>query len=305
MSIFFVDANILLEFYADNSEISKLLDELVELDTDLFITEQVYQEVQRNRVKVAARGFDKVLNGLKSVPGKVMVPTQLDGRRESPLVNCSGLLNQSLGAIAGIRKAIARERDELVQKVAEGRDPMTAALKVLCEGALQRPSQEIMSRAQQRKQTGQPPGKPSDPLGDQISWEQLLENYGDIEQTVWIVTRDEDYFTKVGKRTVLNPVLYDELAEKVDGKPDVRVFDKLASALSDWSDAEPDRQGYEERKRRLEAIAQAEQRAAEEAMEAAKQQRLQNAVVAGGLATILGVVAASNYFDNGDDNPSN
>jgi hypothetical protein len=75
---------------------------------------------------------------------------------------------------------------------------------------------------------GNPPGKRSDPLGDQISWQQFLDALKG-EKRVWIITRDGDYAEVVNGTRLLNPLLRAELAAK--GVEHAEVHDNLSRAL--------------------------------------------------------------------------
>jgi hypothetical protein len=83
-----------------------------------------------------------------------------------------------------------------------------------------------LERARLRKERGQGPGKKNDPLGDQISWEQLLDH---VEGTgsVWIVSRDGDYTIPVGDSVYLQPALYRELS-RMNGVTSIACFRFLA-----------------------------------------------------------------------------
>src|ERR1700722_11947028 len=77
---------------------------------------------------------------------------------------------------------------------------------------------------------GNPPGKNNDPLGDQVSWEQILRKAAG-KPSLWVITKDSDYATKYEGRVFLNGFLYDELASLYKKEPDVFCFDNLAEGL--------------------------------------------------------------------------
>jgi len=107
-------------------------------------------------------------------------------------------------------------------------------LAVIFEGAI-KPTPEEMERARQRKEIGNPPGYPSQPLGDQIAWEQLL-TYCRIAgvKRLWIASNDSDYVTKFDKRVLLNPFLHLELMQTCGDKVEVWCFDNAMGAVKDF-----------------------------------------------------------------------
>jgi hypothetical protein len=57
-----------------------------------------------------------------------------------------------------------------------------------------------------------PPGKQTDPIGDQVTWEQILCRF--VGKTkLWIVTRDSDYGSMYGGKGFFNQFLYEELVK--------------------------------------------------------------------------------------------
>src|SRR5262249_8230502 len=81
-----------------------------------------------------------------------------------------------------------------LQSIAQSTDSVSVAPRPLLTAAVP-PSEAELIAARLRKELGNPPGKPSDPLGDQLTWEQLLTHVQPTDE-LWIVTRDLDYFIK-------------------------------------------------------------------------------------------------------------
>ena len=92
-----------------------------------------------------------------------------------------------------------------------------------------------MRRAKERKLFGNPPGKNNDPLGDQVSWEQILTKCKN-KPSVWIITKDSDYATKYESKMFLNALLYDELTLLYQRQPEVFCFDNIADGLKHFSE---------------------------------------------------------------------
>lgn len=95
------------------------------------------------------------------------------------------------------------------------------------------PSVDDLEAARLRKEIGNPPGKAKDPLGDQLSWEQLLRHYNGNE--IWIITNDGDYFSQYNGKLYLNPFLYNELMRRGNNKPSkIKLFDSLSKGIKDF-----------------------------------------------------------------------
>ncbi|CAN1573482.1 PIN domain (DUF4935) [Flavobacteriaceae bacterium] len=63
MKILFIDANIYLRFFDSNQkEFKKLLEELLKIKSNLFITNQIVNEIERNKLSV----FEKSINNYKN-----------------------------------------------------------------------------------------------------------------------------------------------------------------------------------------------------------------------------------------------
>ena len=93
---------------------------------------------------------------------------------------------------------------------------------------------EQMARARDRRERGNPPGKRSDPLGDQLSWEQFVDAVNGRPK-VWIVTRDNDFAITQGEIKLINPMLGAEL--HAVGVGDIELHDTLSGALRSIQDA--------------------------------------------------------------------
>jgi hypothetical protein len=82
---------------------------------------------------------------------------------------------------------------------------------------------------------GNPPGKNKDPLGDEITWEQLLSRAGSASK-LWIISKDSDYFAESGSQLYLNAFLYQELLG-LNPNLEVVCFNRLANGIDDFSKA--------------------------------------------------------------------
>jgi hypothetical protein len=130
------------------------------------------------------------------------------------------------------------ELQELAAKalpqISRSEDHVSKRLVPLFDRAVEANSPET-ERAKARQELGNPPGKPRGPLGDQITWEQLL-TYCEKQnvERLWIVTSDGDYLTKFGERVWLNPFLHQELKQACGDGLEVRCFDNSMTAIEDF-----------------------------------------------------------------------
>jgi hypothetical protein len=196
----YVDANIYLGAYkTSDPAFHKHVRVLVEHARSVFVSQQIVDEVDRNKLKVAADFVDEQLKKLNlpkvSLPGFSAALTKtlkdLDRQVES--------LQISAGA----------EASKYLVSLASSQDATSKLLEPLF--ALARPpSEEVLRRARLRKERGNPPGKRSDPLGDQISWEQLLDLL-QVGDCVHIVSKDKDYYIERRGVAFLDPLLEKEL----------------------------------------------------------------------------------------------
>jgi hypothetical protein len=111
---------------------------------------------------------------------------------------------------AALFERIEQIHNKNVLAIIKGEDDVTATIKDLAKISKQETPDEI-TKARLRKERGQSPGKKSDPLGDQISWEQLLIHAVNTG-SVWIVSRDGDYTIQVDDDVYLQPSLYREIS---------------------------------------------------------------------------------------------
>jgi hypothetical protein len=222
MAKIFIDANIFLGLWSSsNGRISsELLSSLIDLKSHIIITKQILDEINRNKLSVFLANAPAPL-----VNFPVEIPTHhSDGEDLSAI-------NASLKSIKEDFNAVVAELKRINEKpsveISENRDHTSKMLKPIFSSAIT-PTHQQLEAARSRREHGNPPGKRTDPLGDQLSWQQFLDAALG-ETSVWIVTRDKDYFQIINKRLFLNPFLYNELNER--GIKDIFVFDNLAGAI--------------------------------------------------------------------------
>jgi hypothetical protein len=146
----------------------------------------------------------------------------------------------------------------IMEKISKSNDEVSAVLTTLFAQAVPHQENEL-ERARQRKERGQPPGKRSDPIGDQLTWEQILTQF--VGKTkLWIITRDSDYGTIYEGTGFFNQFLYEEL-RKVSHDAEAFLFGDVASGIKHFAeitgvsaDKLPSPEEIEENKKELQAI---------------------------------------------------
>jgi hypothetical protein len=224
----FVDANIILGFWSlsDGRVPSQLLLPLVGLRSHLLVTAQVVDEVNRNKLGMFLRN-----SGQFSISLPPEFPDHFIGSRE---VN---ELNETVKSLKKTEKKAREEwecvRGKIAKQISSNDDLTSSMLRPLFDAAV-RPDEKQLQAARDRRERGNPPGKRTDPLGDQISWQQFLDA-AKGKQRVWIISRDGDFTETVNKQALLDPFLQAELTER--GVKNIEIYDNLTSAIKSLKSA--------------------------------------------------------------------
>jgi hypothetical protein len=123
---------------------------------------------------------------------------------------------------------------DLLRQVSESTDVVSKALENLFSHPVEHNAEEL-ERARLRKEHGNPPGKKSGPIGDQLNWEQILTRWRP-DTGLWIITGDDDFaikYNKDDKERFLNAFLYRELIQRYGTAP-VFCFDNIGVGLADF-----------------------------------------------------------------------
>ena len=231
MKMIFIDTNIYLRFFDSNQkQFKKLLNQLLKIDKDLFVTNQIVDEVERNKLSV----FEKSITNYKSKIKieSIILPEHFAmdsnnfdilnwNKKREELENQNMLLSEELEAIF----------TENLLKISSSSDSVSLKLKSIFKNKIKESEVEYL-KAKKRKEIGNPPGKHNDTLGDQITWEQFL-NKIQMAEEAWIISNDFDYFTLYNKRIYLNAFLYSELLNK---NPNIKIncFSMLSDGLKSY-----------------------------------------------------------------------
>lgn len=231
----FIDANIYLRFFDSNQrQFKQLLEDILEIEEYIFVTKQIVDEVERNKLKI----FKSSINNYKNkIDQEVLVlPEHLadntnqynvlewNKKRKNIDIRDSKLLKELEGELEKILV-------ENLRKISKSEDNVSKKLKLVFQNAIKETESELFY-ARIRKEIGNPPGKSNDSLGDQLTWEQFL-NQVKSQKEVWIISNDYDYFTQYNETCYLNPFLHSELIRK-NHSIKINCFRELSDGLTSF-----------------------------------------------------------------------
>ncbi|MCK5344207.1 MAG: KTSC domain-containing protein [Candidatus Heimdallarchaeota archaeon] len=229
--ILFIDANVYLRFYdTSNPRLKSLPRVLAEIKEKIFITEQIRDEVNRNKLQVAINSFSANFKdlGIK----KAALPENFDEHHDKKLSKWNKQRTKIIDQENVLKNEYPKIVSDILMSIMKSTDNVSAELDKVFNLS-KTPSQAEIKLARIRKELGNPPGKSADPLGDQLSWEQFLSIYDGKE--IWIITNDNDFFSYYERRRYLNPFLYNELKNKINNNPPpINIFDSLSEGIEDF-----------------------------------------------------------------------
>lgn len=178
-----IDANIYLEFFRFSKDDLDELRKLVELvrtgEIVLYVTEQLRDELRRNRENVLAQSFKSVTDTKPTA----QFPQVLRNYERFAKVTAARRSYE-----AEVEKLLSRAREDAAQRCL----PADGVLSELLNLTLDLPiSHATIDAAKQRFDRGNPPGKDRS-YGDAITWEALLENHPPTI-SVDLITADRDF----------------------------------------------------------------------------------------------------------------
>ncbi len=229
-ALLFIDANKYLDLYQTATG-RKLLAPLGEQAAYVFVTQQVVDEVLRNKIKVVSGFLNEKFKELK--PQTFAVPDHLFGTSAEQ----SKDIREDMADIGQKINTVNEKVDTLAMgimaKISQSQDDVSKALAPIFAKAVAH-SPEELQRARERKELGNPPGKPTNPIGDQLTWEQILSQFKG-KKKLWIISRDGDYGTFHGKKGFLNQFLYEEL-RKLNPDAEAFLFEDIVAGIKDFAD---------------------------------------------------------------------
>ena len=224
-ALLFIDSNKYLDLYRTDSG-KKLLRPLGEQLNHIFVTQQVVGEVQRNKIQVASEFLRQKFNVLKLQTFNV--PDHLSGTttgQAKSLLLTMGELKQKIKSANNDVDSLALG---IMEQISRSEDEVSVALAPIFSKAVAHSSDELL-RARNRRELGNPPGKSSNPIGDQLTWEQVLTHFKG-KKRLWIISRDGDYGTVIGGKAFLNRFLYEDLCN-VTPFPVVYLFEDMVEGI--------------------------------------------------------------------------
>jgi hypothetical protein len=223
--VLFIDANQYLNLYRMVAG-KRLLDSLEEQKAHIFVSVQIVDEVLRNKLRCAQTFFLDKLKEVDEIKGTI--PDHLLGIGDEKMAKYKHDLAQAVK----VRTELTALAANALSKISRSADDVSQRLEDLFDKPISATNDE-MCRARNRKETGNPPGKKGDPLGDQITWEQLL-TYCKGSKRLWIITFDKDFCIRHGDKTLLNPLLNRDLIRACGAELENHCFSDLLEGIQDF-----------------------------------------------------------------------
>lgn len=191
----FIDANGYLNFLRLSKDQTSALDQLLKLvktkKIELvfpLITREEYLRNRETEVLKTRKGIESLNPPSLSLPSPVREKSKILKKKHADYcTQIKKLEEKYLFSVESIKKKI----DDLYSV------------------ALHPDENEMMHQAAlRRRDRGNPPGKPTGPIGDQLAWELLLANF--TSDTLTIISIDGDWFSVVGDKKVLRASIVEE-----------------------------------------------------------------------------------------------
>jgi hypothetical protein len=230
-ALFFVDTNILLDFYRiRKSNISlKYLEQLEVCKDRLIVGSQIEMEYKKNRQRVI---LDSLNQFSKPEWGKLSPPTIVSSLQASKMLEsyCQEITKQYNKINGKIQKILTNPQQN---------DPVFQVLQRLFNNNspynLNRNSNKrfkVRQLARKRFCLGYPPRKPNDnSIGDSINWEWIIQCAIDSGRNIVIITRDSDYGVIYKDQSYLNDWLKQEFKQRVSRNRKIILVNKLSEGL--------------------------------------------------------------------------
>jgi hypothetical protein len=152
--VLFIDANQYINFYRLVAG-RKLIDSLEEQKDYIFLTSQIRDEVNRNKLNVASTFLAEQFKRVK-LP-KVNVPDHLFGFGDEKTKELRKTLEDLREQAEKARADLTQLATDTLFQIGRSQDEVSRRLQVLFDNAKQ-PSAEELNRARERKERGNPPG---------------------------------------------------------------------------------------------------------------------------------------------------
>jgi hypothetical protein len=229
-ALLFIDANKYLDLYRTTTG-KKLLASLAQQAAYIFVTQQVVEEVHRNKILVAAGFLNDKFKELKlqTFP----VPDHLFGTSAEQSKSILDQVGEIVQKITKVNNEVDALAMAIMEQISRSQDEVSKALGPIFATAVTHSPDELQ-RARERKERGNPPGKSTNPIGDQLTWEQILSRFAG-KKRLWIISRDGDYGTFHDTKGFLNHFLYEEL-RKITPAVEAFLFEDIVDGIKDFAE---------------------------------------------------------------------
>jgi hypothetical protein len=228
--LLFIDANKYLDLYRTVNG-KKLLTPLGEQADHIFVTQQVVEEVQRNKISVAAAFLAKHFGELKLQTFNI--PDHLCGTSSGQGNSILRQMGEIVQRIRKVNEEVEALATSIMEQISRCQDEVSKALAPIFARAVPHTADELQ-RARDRRERGNPPGKNDNRIGDQLTWEQILTHFRG-KKKLYIISRDGDYGTVFEGKGFLNQFLYGELC-RVSDSPEVFLFEDTIDGIKHFLD---------------------------------------------------------------------
>ncbi len=230
-ALLFIDANRYLDLYRTKKG-NRLLAPLQEQVDHIFVTQQVVDEVQRQKLSAAAQLW---VDEMPELQLKTFdLPDHLFGTSPSAREDAFRRMHEIGEQIDRLNQNIAALGRDIVDKISRSDDEVSKALAPIFHKAVVHSAEELQ-RAQDRRARGNPPGKTKQAVGDQLTWEQILSEFClRQKKRLWIISRDSDFGTIYKGTGFLNAFLYEEL-RRVNPNCEVFLFDEIREGIKHFA----------------------------------------------------------------------
>lgn len=187
-ALLYIDANKYIDLYRTDKG-KKLLGPLSEQIEHIFVTQQTVNEVQRNKVLVAATFLAEKFKLLKLQTFNV--PDHLSGSSEGQGKQILQGMSEIVEHIKNVNNEVDTLATGIFEQVSRSQDEVSTSLKPVFAKAILHTDDEL-GRARERRELGNPPGKITNAIGDQLTWEQILSHFKG-KRRLWIISRNGDF----------------------------------------------------------------------------------------------------------------
>jgi hypothetical protein len=209
-----LDSNFFLSFYREsNNQALKVLDNVEKYKDHIIITEQVYCEVQRNRIEE----INSLIERLKNINRiNIGLPAVIENYKEAKEINSKKKdINRNVNII--IKKLQNIIEDENTDSIFIKFNQLYSDTRVVNIPT----NDKIIQKAHQRKLIGNPPkSDKKKTIGDEIIWESILDNG---EYDIIIVSSDGTFRKNIS--------FLKKEYNKVTGKKILLITEEVTEAL--------------------------------------------------------------------------